>query len=171
MTLVGTVRWTFLALAVAATVATLVLLLWSMRGRRASAELPRSDRRRPTGAHGDPREALALVGDALAATHNPRVLLPVILEVITEATDALGGQVFAAGGEVAWVGEVGGGRKPLSLGLGFSAEGETTLLLFPPDGGFNKEIRTHAEWLASQAAVALDNARLHDIVQRQAITD
>jgi diguanylate cyclase (GGDEF)-like protein len=171
MTLAGTVHWTFLTLAVAATVATLVLLLASLRRRPASPDRPRSDRRRPSGAHGDPREALALVGDALAATHNPRVLLPVILEVITEATDALGGQVFAGGEEVSWVGEVGGPRKPLSLGLGFSADGETTVLLFPPETGFSKETRTHAEWLASQAAVALDNARLHDIVQRQAITD
>ena len=167
MTLVGTVRWTFLALAVAATAATLVLLLWSMRGRRSSPELPRSDRRRQTTAHGDPREALALVGDALAATHNPRVLLPVILEVITEATDALGGQIFSGADEVAWSGEVGGGRKPLTLEL----DATTRLLLFPPDAGFGKETRTLAEWLASQAAVALDNARLHDIVQRQAITD
>ena len=159
MTLVGTVRWTFLALAVAATVATLVLLLWSMRGRRASPELPRSDRRRQTTAHGDPREALALVGDALAATHNPRVLLPVILEVITEATDALGGQIFSGADEVAWSGEVGGGRKPLTLEL----DATTRLLLFPPDAGFGKETRTLAEWLASQAAVALDNARLHDL--------
>ena len=170
MTLVGTVRWTFLALAVAATVATFLLLAWSLRGRRAPAERPRSDRRRPSAAHGDPREALALVGDALAATHNPRVLLPVILEVITEATGALGGQIFAAGEEVAWIGEVGGGRKPLSLALGFS-DGETTLVLFPPDDGFATETTTLAEWLASQASVALDNARLHDIVQRQAMTD
>ena len=171
MTLVGTVRWTFLALAVAATVATLLLLAWSLRGRGTPSERPRSDRRRPSTAHGDPREALALVGDALAATHNPRVLLPVILEVITEATGALGGQIFAGGEEVAWIGEVGGDRKPLLLGLGFTAEGETTLLLFPPGDGFVKETRTLAEWLASQASVALDNAHLHDIVQRQAITD
>jgi diguanylate cyclase (GGDEF)-like protein len=171
MTLVGAVRWTFLALALAATAITVLLLLWSLRGRSAATARPRSDRRRPSGAHGDPREALALVGDALAATHNPRVLLPVVLEVITEATGALGGQVFAGGEEVAWIGEVGGDRKPLQLGLGFSAEGETTLLLVPPDDGFSKETRSTAEWLASQAAVALDNARLHDIVQRQAITD
>jgi len=171
MTLVGTVRWTFLALALAATAITVLLLLWSLRGRSAATARPRSDRRRPSGAHGDPREALALVGDALAATHNPRVLLPVVLEVITEATGALGGQVFAGGEEVAWIGEVGGDRKPLQLGLGFSADGETTLLLVPPDNGFSKETRSTAEWLASQAAVALDNARLHDIVQRQAITD
>ena len=171
MTLVGTVRWTFLVLAVTATVATLLLLAWSLRGRGTPSARPRSDRRRPSTAHGDPREALALVGDALAATHNPRVLLPVILEVITEATGALGGQIFAGGEEVAWIGGVGGDRKPLSLGLGFTDDGETTLLLFPEDDGFGKETKTLAEWLASQASVALDNARLHDIVQRQAITD
>jgi diguanylate cyclase (GGDEF)-like protein len=172
MALVAAVRWTLLSLALLATLATIVLLVWSLRGRHASAEPARSDRRRPaSGEHGDPREALALVGDALAATHNPRVLLPVILEVITEATGALGGQIFAGGEEVTWIGEVGGGRRPLSLGLGFTTDGETTLLLFPPEEGFSKETRTLAEWLASQAAVALDNARLHDIVQRQAITD
>ena len=168
MTLVGAVRWTFLIPAVAATAATLLLLLWSMRGRhRPAAQQPRSDRRRQTTAHGDPREALALVGDALAATHNPRVLLPVILEVITEATDALGGQIFSGPDEVAWSGEVGGSRRPLTLEL----DATTRLVLFPPDEGFGKDTRTLAEWLASQASVALDNARLHDIVQRQAITD
>jgi len=67
--------------------------------------------------------------------------------------------------------DLGHGRKPLSLELGFSGDGDTSLVLFPPDEGFGKETRTLAEWLASQAAVALDNARLHDIVQRQAITD
>lgn len=171
MTLAGAVNWTFLGLAVTTTVLTAALLLWSLLERRGTAERPRNDRRRPSTAHGDPREALALVGDALAATHNPRVLLPVILEVITEATGALGGQVFAGGEEVAWVGQVGGARKPLTLGLGFTADGETTLQLFPPEEGFTRETRKLAEWLASQAAVALDNARLHDIVQRQAITD
>jgi diguanylate cyclase (GGDEF)-like protein len=138
-----------------------------MRGRSTREAQPRSDRRRPSGLHRDPREALALVGDALAATHNPRVLLPVILEVITEATDALGGQIFSGAEEVAWIGEVGGSRKPLSLEL----DATTRLLLFPPDNGFSRDTRTLAEWLASQAAVALENARLHDIVQRQAITD
>jgi diguanylate cyclase (GGDEF)-like protein len=171
MTLVAAVRWTFFALAVAATLATAVLLLWNVRGRPTVTRRRRSDRRRSSTDHGDPREALALVGDALAATHNPRVLLPVVLEVMTEATGALGGQVFSGGEEVAWIGEVGGDRKPLQLSLGFSADGETSLLLFPPDEGFEKETRTTAEWLASQAGVALDNARLHDIVQRQAITD
>jgi diguanylate cyclase (GGDEF)-like protein len=172
MALVGSVHWTYFGLAVAATAVTATLLFLTLRGRGKPADRPRSDRRRPSATtHGDPREALALVGDALAATHNPRVLLPVVLEVITEATGALGGQIFSGGEEVAWIGEVGGGRRGVTLALGFSSEGETTLLLVPPDGGFTKERRELAEWLASQAAVALDNARLHDIVQRQAITD
>jgi diguanylate cyclase (GGDEF)-like protein len=171
MTLAGSLDWTSLGLAVLTTVLTGALLIWSLLGRRGGGNRPRSDRRRPSAAHGDPREALALVGDALAATHNPRVLLPVILEVITEATDALGGQVFVDGEEIAWIGEVGGSRRPITLGLGNSADGETVLQLFPPDDGFKRETRKLAEWLASQAAVALDNARLHDVVQRQAITD
>src|SRR6185436_13505169 len=99
MTLAGAVDWTFLGLAVTTTVLTGALLIWSLVGRRGADANTRSDRRRPSAAHGDPREALALVGDALAATHNPRVLLPVILEVITEATGALGGQVFVGRGD------------------------------------------------------------------------
>jgi diguanylate cyclase (GGDEF)-like protein len=172
MTLVGEVRWTLLALALLATLATLALLVWTLRARTAPSQEARSDRRRQSSSwQGDPREALALVGDALAATHNPRVLLPVVLEVIVEATGAPGGQVFAGAEEVAWLGEIGGSRKQASFSLGYSADGETRLVLFAPEGGFNGETQRLAEWLAAQAAVALDNARLHDVVQRQAITD
>jgi diguanylate cyclase (GGDEF)-like protein len=95
----------------------------------------------------------------------------VILEVITEATGARGGQIFVGAEEVAWIGEVGGTGRPLSLGVGPATDGETTLVLFPPQQDFTRETKTLAEWLASQAAVALENARLHDIVQRQAMTD
>jgi diguanylate cyclase (GGDEF)-like protein len=171
---VAAVRWPLFSLAVGMTLLTVVLLVWALRSRSAP-EAPaqaRRDRRRPPQATvGDPREALALVGNALAATHNPRVLLPVILEVVTEATGARGGQILLAGEEVGWIGEVGGSNRPLSLDVGFATEGDVSLLLFPPEGGFTDETRTLAEWLASQAAVALDNARLHEIVQRQAITD
>lgn len=171
---VGAVNWTTLALAIAATLVTIGLLVWTVTGRQLHAPFARTrkDRRRPPqAAHRDPREALALVGDALAATHNPRVLLPVILEVIADATDARGGQIFIGTEEVAWIGSVGRGREPLALDLGFSTEGATTLLLHPPDDDFEAETSASAKWLASQAAVALENARLHDVVQRQAITD
>ena len=156
------------------TLLTLALFVWTLRSRSSatSQKGARRDRRRPPQTTlGDPREALALVGNALAATHNPRVLLPVILEVVTEATGARGGQILVAGEEVGWIGEVGDAKQALSLDLGFATGGDVSLLLSPPPGGFAKETRTLAEWLASQAAVALDNARLHEIVQRQAITD
>jgi diguanylate cyclase (GGDEF)-like protein len=173
--LVAAAQTALLALVVLAAIAAASLVAWKVQEgrRRDHRKGPRRDRRRrPAPAHRDPREALELVGDALAATHNPRVLLPVILEVITEATGALGGQVFAAEAEVAWVGVVGDSESDgVSLPLASSPEGETTLRLYPPAGGFNAEAVTLAERLASQAAVALENARLHDVVQRQAITD
>jgi diguanylate cyclase (GGDEF)-like protein len=173
--LVAAVNATMLALAIAATVVTVGLLLWTLSragSGRPSDERPRQDRRRPPNAENrDPREALALVGDALAATHNPRVLLRIILEVVVEATGAAGGQVFVAGDELAWVGRIEPTQDDtLMLPLGYSADGETTLRLYPR-GSFSTETRELAEWLSSQAAVALENARLHDVVQRQAITD
>jgi diguanylate cyclase (GGDEF)-like protein len=151
------------------------LVAWKLQEgrRRGRFNGPRRDRRRrPAAADRDPREALELVGDALAATHNPRVLLPVILEVITEATGARGGQVFVGNEEVAWVGVVEESEAAaVSLLLGSSADGKTTLHLHPASGGFEPETLRLAEGLASQAAVALENARLHDVVQRQAVTD
>jgi diguanylate cyclase (GGDEF)-like protein len=173
--LIGAVRVPLLGLAIVATLITLGLLVWTLKSGSPPppAERVRRDRRRQHHAtHRDPREALALVGDALAATHNPRVLLPVILDVTVEATDARGGQIFVGGEEVAWVGQIGNPDPDrLSLGLGSSPDGETTLVLYPPEGGFDAETTTLAEWLASQAGVALENARLHDVVQRQASTD
>ena len=112
------------------------------------------------------------MGDALAATHNPRALVPVILDVVTEATGARGARMLVDGEELGWVGEPGGGGNELRLDL--SADDEATrteLVLYPPPEGFAAETRQLAEWLAAQAGIALENARLHDLVQRQAITD
>jgi diguanylate cyclase (GGDEF)-like protein len=171
------VRWEFAGLAGLATLATLVLLALTLRSLRRD-ELtrtsgPRHDRRR-RGSRGRPdaRAALALVGDALAATHNPRALVPVILDVVTEATGARGARILSDGEELGWIGEPRDGRNELRLDL--SAENEpirTELVLYPPPEGFSAEIRQLAEWLAAQAGIALENARLHDLVQRQAITD
>jgi diguanylate cyclase (GGDEF)-like protein len=170
-------RWEFAGLAVIATLLTLALLVATIRAavHREPERLRggRKDRRRrlPTSSR-DPREALALVGDALAATHNPRALLPVILDVITEATGARGGRLVQHGNEIGWAGETNGEGGALALELSSAHEDEAMrLLLYPPVGGFSPETTELAEWLASQAAIALENARLHDIVQRQAITD
>jgi diguanylate cyclase (GGDEF)-like protein len=170
-------RWEFAGLAGLATLATLVLLALTLRSLRRDeltrASGSRHDRRRRSGrGRPDARAALALVGDALAATHNPRALVPVILDVVTEATGARGARIVGDGEELGWIGEPGDGRNELRLDL--SAEDEparTELVLYPPPEGFSAEIRQLAEWLAAQAGIALENARLHDLVQRQAITD
>lgn len=170
-------RWTLVALAVLATITTLVLLVWTLRAAgQARRSAPRGhalDRRRSTsGGRRDAREAVALVGDALAATHNPRALLPVILNVISEATGARGGQLLHDGEELGWVGEIGDGSDAVEFDLNAEREsGKTMLVLHPPATGFSAETLKLAEWLSSQAAIALENARLHVVVQRQAITD
>jgi diguanylate cyclase (GGDEF)-like protein len=170
------VNWPLALLAVLATLVVLVLLVPMLRGpneREAPPATEHRDRRRaPVTGRREAREALALVGEALAATHNPRALMPVVLNVITEATGARGGRLLHDGEEVGWVGDVDGDGRAVEFDL--SAGDETapmTLVLNPPDGGFSDETMKLAEWLSSQAAIALENARLHDIVQFQAITD
>ena len=161
-------------LAVLATLVTLWLLVGALRTPRVrggSAPRDRRDHRDGPAVRGNPAEALALVGDALAATHNPRALLPVILEVVTEATGARGGRVVEAGEVVSWTGEIDRPASALVLELASGEEGTTELVLYAPREGFSDETRRLAEWLASQAAIALENARLHHTVQRQAITD
>jgi diguanylate cyclase (GGDEF)-like protein len=170
------VDWPLALLALLATLITAGLLVSLVRRpsreqSAGSAPAHRERRRSPVSGRREAREALALVGDALAATHNPRALMPVILNVITEATGARGGRLLQDGEEVGWVGDLDG-----TPGVEFdlSAGDETTnmtLVLHPPGGGFGEETTKLAEWLCSQAAIALENARLHDIVQWQAITD
>ena len=52
------------------------------------------------------------------------------------------------------------------------SEGQPAMMtLFPPAAGFGVDARDAAAWIASQALIALENARLHGQVQRQAVTD
>ena len=164
-----------LAFAVVATLATIALLVTTLRvevaSRRGGSRAPER-RRPPSGVVRDPREALALVGDTLAATHNPSALLPVILRATSEATGAAAGRLLEDGEELAWVGTVPTDVEPLRFPIGQSVEGrELTLLLYPPEQGFDEEEERLAGWLASQAAIALENARLHHVVKHQAVTD
>jgi diguanylate cyclase (GGDEF)-like protein len=149
-----------------------------LRSLRAPAASPgavdeeRQERRQGHFGERDAREAIALVGAALAATHNPRALVPLILEVVTEATGARGAQMLQGSAEIGWFGDVVKRRaRTLPLRLGDTDEGELTLVLHPARRGFDAETRKLAEWIAAQAAVALANARLHEEVRRQATTD
>ncbi|HUQ23205.1 MAG TPA: GGDEF domain-containing protein [Gaiellaceae bacterium] len=162
----------YFVLAVVATLATLALLFVTLRTevRNRGEHRGRRDRRGRTAAR-DPREALAIVGDTLAATHNPEALLPVILRATVDATGAAGGRLLVGEGETAAVGNLPADVEPLQLELAALGESRTTMLLYPPAAGFDAESGRLAAWLASQAAIALENAHLHHAVQRQAVTD
>jgi diguanylate cyclase (GGDEF)-like protein len=143
---------------------------------RAAEEADRRRRSRDVRRGGDDeqrvREAVALIGEALAATHDPEALLPVILQSAIEATGAAGARLVSGGTEVVRAGRPEEGGGPLTLRLGTDEDGIGRLLLYPPrDGSFDEESEQLAHWLAAQASIAIENERLHRTVKRQAITD
>ncbi|MGH2996702.1 MAG: diguanylate cyclase, partial [Gaiellaceae bacterium] len=168
-------------LAALATVLLVALAAWTFRvllGRQAPSAVPaeaEGQRRRARDerqAGRRVRDAVALVGEALAATHDPEALLPVILQSAIDATGAAGARVVSGGQEVVSAGDPESGGEPLSLNLGADEDGIGRLLLYPPPGGaFDREAEQLAHWLAAQASIALENERLHRTVKRQAITD
>jgi diguanylate cyclase (GGDEF)-like protein len=118
------------------------------------------------------RDAVALVGETLASTHNSDALLPVILQAAVEATAATGGTITEDGVPLAARGDTStpAGRT-LEIPLEASEGRPALMTLYPPAGGFGAEAEDAAAWIAAQALIALENARLHGQVQRQAVTD
>ena len=113
-------------------------------------------------------DAITLFGEALAATHDIEQLLRVVLDVEIEATGATGGLVIVEGGEPLQAGEVDGAdRIDVPLNAGRTSFGR--IVLIGPE--FDDEDRITAVSLAAHAVVALDNARLHAIVEQQALID
>jgi diguanylate cyclase (GGDEF)-like protein len=114
------------------------------------------------------RDVIARFGEALGATHDADQLMRLIVEAAIEATMAKGGVLVSADGELIQAGIPDGGDKievPLTAGqVSFGS-----LVLFGDH--FDDEERMTAVSLAAQAVVALDNARLHRIVERQALVD
>jgi diguanylate cyclase (GGDEF)-like protein len=115
------------------------------------------------------RGAITRFGEALAATHDSGQLLRVIVEAAVEATGAAGAELVADDGTVVATGDphAEGARLELPLAAGRTEFGSLTLI----GGSFDDEQRMAATSLASHAAIALENARLHQIVERQALVD
>jgi len=115
------------------------------------------------------RDATVRFGEALAATHDVDQLLRVIVETVVEATGATGGIVVGLGGEVIQSGSISdrGERFELPLTAGRQSFGTLTL----SGRGFTLDQRRTAATLVAHAAIALENARLHRIVTRQALVD
>jgi diguanylate cyclase (GGDEF)-like protein len=170
----------FASLATVGVALLLVGIIALVQARRASAEqaAEEADRHRRSsdvrrgGDEQRVQEAVALVGEALAATHDPEALLPVILQSAIEATGAAGARLVSGGTEVLSTGHPDEGGAPLTLELGADQDGIGRLLLYPPRGeSFDEESEQLAHWLAAQASIAIENERLHQTVKRQAITD
>ena len=115
------------------------------------------------------RDANVRFGEALAATHDVDQLLRVIVETVVETTGATGGLVVGLAGEVVQSGTLSdrGERFELPLTAGRQSFGTLSL----SGRGFSIEQRRTAATLVAHAAIALENARLHRIVARQALVD
>jgi diguanylate cyclase (GGDEF)-like protein len=115
------------------------------------------------------RDAITRFGEALAASHDVGQLLRVIVEAAVEATGASGGRLVADGGDIVETGEPNAEGEALELPVTAGRETFGTLTLVGEH--FTVEQRMTASSLASHAAIALENARLHRIVERQALVD
>ena len=115
------------------------------------------------------RGAITRFGEALAATHDVGTLLRVIVEAAVEATGATGARLVADEGRIVEAGDpdADGERLELPLTAGRTTFGTLSLV----GDVFDEEQRMTAGSLASHAAIALENARLHRIVERQALVD
>ena len=114
-------------------------------------------------------DAVSRFGEALASTHDPAQLLRVVVETAVEATGASGGMLISAEGEVVEAGTPGSGADRLELPLRAGQISFGTLFLFGRN--FDADARVTAASLVSQSVIALDNAKLHRIVERQALVD
>ena len=115
------------------------------------------------------RDALARFGEALTATHDSKQLLSIIAATAAEATAARGSRIVLPDGTVVASGDADGEGERLILPLTASGERFGTLELM--GDSFSKEQRMNAASLAAHAVVALENARLHGMVERQALVD
>ena len=138
----------------------------------AALAVPRLTALRTRGDAGDWRRPVALVGDVAVAAHDPDALLPVILETALVATAADGGAVVWEGREIASLGDTSTPQRVLSLPLGDEQHPEAgQLILYRRRQDFSERDQELARSLAAQGRIALENARLHNLVRRQAQTD
>jgi len=112
------------------------------------------------------RIAIGRFGEALA-TNDVEQLLHVVVETAVEATGAMGATI-KSNGHAAAAGNYNASGERLEHPLTVGGQQLGTLVLV---GIFDAEERMTAASLAAHAAVALENARLHAIVERQALVD
>ena len=114
------------------------------------------------------RDAIAGFGEALAATYDIEILQRVIVETAIEAVGAKGGMLVPPNGAIVQVGDLSGGER-LQHPLTASRQNFGTLILVGDE--FPTDDRLTATSFVAHAVVALENARLHRVVERQALVD
>ena len=110
------------------------------------------------------RDVISRFGEALGATHDADQLMRLIVEAAIEATGAAGGVLVGTSGELVKAGYPDRGKERIEVPLQAAEINFGSLILFGDD--FEDDDRMTAVSLASQAVVALDNARLHRIVEQ-----
>jgi diguanylate cyclase (GGDEF)-like protein len=115
------------------------------------------------------RDATARFGETLMATHDPGQLVRIVVESAVESTGATGGVVLGRGGELARSGDPDAGAEKIAFPLRAGSSDFGSLVL--ASDAFDAEQVETAASLAAQVVVALENARLHRLVERQAMVD
>lgn len=115
------------------------------------------------------RDSLTRTGDLLTATHDVDQLLSVIASAAVEAADAEGALLLSEQGTVIEVGTLADDANRFELPIATGESRFGILILHAAEIGEDDLIATRA--LVAQAAVALENARLHKVVELKAISD
>jgi diguanylate cyclase (GGDEF)-like protein len=115
------------------------------------------------------REATLRFGEALSATHDEEQLLRKIVETAVESTGATGGSIVGRRGPAVRAGVVDPEEAQFELPLVAGRENFGNLVLYGPE--FSIQDFETAALLVGHAVVALDNARLHRMVEQQALAD
>jgi two-component system, cell cycle response regulator len=115
------------------------------------------------------RETPLLFCEALSSPNDVESLLGAILDAALETSRATGGRATGPSGEVVEVGDVdvGPGRVRLPLQAGAASLG--SIVLFGPE--FSISDVESVSLLVGHGVTALENARLHRILERQALVD
>ena len=115
------------------------------------------------------REATLRFSEGLGVSNDAVQLLRVVVESAVEATRATGGVITGPHGERFIAGEPEKGKEQSEWSLRAGREHLGTLIL--SGDHFGEDELELVALLCGHAAVALDNARLHRIVERQALVD
>ena len=115
------------------------------------------------------RDATLRFGEALASTHDVEHLYRAILEATLETTRAAGGRITGSAGEIVEVGDPNSGPGRVRLPLQAGGVSFGSLVLCGVE--FSIQDVESASLLVGHGVTALENARLHRILERQALVD